>query len=67
MDEKKKNMMELKYIIIGIVISSLLAAFLYFSDFVDIAFYIPYAVLLIIVGSYYLVDAIKEMIRIKNE
>ncbi len=67
MDEKKKNMMELKYIIIGIVISSLLAAFLYFSELLDIPFYIPYAVLFILVGLYYLVDAIKEMIRIKNE
>lgn len=67
MDERKKDIKELKIIFIGIVISSLLAAFFYFTDYVDIKFYVPYAVLCIIVGSYYLIDGIRSIIRIKNE
>ncbi len=67
MDERQKDKKELKIIFIGIVIASIFAAFLYFTDYVDIKFYLPYAILCIIVGSYYLVDGIKSIIRTMRE
>ena len=67
MNENDKDKMELKIIIVGIIISSLFAVFLYFTEYIKIPFYIPYAILCIVGGSYYLIDAIKTMIRIKKE
>lgn len=64
---KEKDKKELKVITLGIIITSLFSVFLYFTDFVDIPFYVPYAVLFILVGLYYLIDAIKTMIRTIKE